>query len=321
VSIQASKKVEVMLLAKKSSLLLTIGWMLMLAGCRSPEPVPINPMSSEYKSETPFDSVVESSTTVEEPVEVAAVPSQHKAPLPAKSSDCPPIKWRTLPNTAFPDAERWEFTVRWGVVKAGRAVLAVEGIETIRNRPAYHLSMDIFTTGTASKVHSYRDRTETWLDKASLTTVLARESIRESDFQLEEIVVLDPVCQRFTKVKNRLDKHEQKTRKGPLPSDSVDIYGALYYLRTQALTPGKTFDFSLFTGDKSVPATAQVQEIETIKVPAGKFECLRIDLSTKDPEAAKKVGNIQWWVTDDQAHRPIRIRMDLPFGHINAELD
>jgi hypothetical protein len=55
------------------------------------------------------------------------------------------------------------------------------------------------------------------------------------------------------------------TKSGPLPADTLDMIGALFYLRTLPLAPGKTFALNLFIGDKAVPATAQVAQPKRCK--------------------------------------------------------
>jgi hypothetical protein len=243
-----------------------------------------------------------------------------KPPPPPPAQECAPPVWRTAANSAFGEQERFRFDVRWGLIKAGQATLAVEGVEAIRKRPAYHLSMDIQATGMTGSVHPYRDRTDSWLDKASLTALLSRHSIRESHYQADETTVFDWSCRRFHKRTLRLDKATREDKDGPLPPDVLDIYGALYYLRTLPLKSGASFELALFAGDKVFPVTAQVVGEERVKVAAGKFNCYRIEIKTGDPAAAAKVRGIQWWVSADEAHRPVRIRMDVAIGHITADL-
>src|SRR5579872_1168881 len=121
---------------------------------------------------------------------------------------CQPIPWRQTVNHAFEEHEKLSFTVHWGLVKAGRAVLAVEGVDEIRGRPAYHLSMDIRSAGVTDIFHPYRDRTDSWLDRDSLTTTHYLKHVRESHYQNDETVDMDQSCQRFQKQENRIDKQK-----------------------------------------------------------------------------------------------------------------
>jgi hypothetical protein len=289
---------------------------MLLAGCHSEVPLTIEPIPPQYKTEAELPA--ESTPTVKSmrPVSRSISPSQ---PSPRKQ-ECGPARWRHLDNPVIQVPENWRLNVSWGLIKAGEATLAVESLELIRGRAAYHVSMDLHATGMTEKLHPFRDRTDAWLDKESFTTVLWRHSVREKNYQADEMALLDPLCQRFDKQKRRLDRAQINTQSGSLLPDTLDLTGALFYLRTLTLAPGKTYELNLFIGEKAVPATAHVGALETLKVGAGTFSCYTIDFKTEDPTARKKVQQLRWWISADERRLPVRIRMDIGVGHITAEL-
>lgn len=235
---------------------------------------------------------------------------------------CRPAAWRqAAANHAFAEHERLSFVVHWGLVKAGKAILAVEGVETIQGRPAYHLSMDIHSAGVTSAFHHYSDRTDSWLDRESLTTLRYLKRVREGRYQDDETVDFDPPCQRFQKKENRIDKQMITSLEGRILPDTLDTYGALFYLRTLPLAVGEHYDIELFTGDKVLSVTAIVKKKERIKTAAGKFDCFLVEPTVRDHSVAGgKLKQIQWWYTTDERHLPIRIRMEVKVGHIAADL-
>ncbi len=234
---------------------------------------------------------------------------------------CQPGAFRQAPNHAFGERESLSFVVRWGVLKAGKAVLAVEGVDPVQKRPAYHLSMDIRSAGITDTLHPYSDRTDAWLDRDSLSTVRYIKHVRESHYEVVETVDFDQACGRFQKHEHRIDKHTIEDRSGPIPANTLDTYGALFYLRTLPLALGGRYDLELFTGDKVLPVTAVVRRKARIKVPAGRFDCFLIEPVLREASAFAKLKQIQWWFTTDDRHLPVRIRMEVAVGHMVANLD
>jgi hypothetical protein len=179
--------------------------------------------------------------------------------------------------------------------------------------------MDMQATGLVGMVHPYQDRTDTWLDRDALVTVFSRQAVRDGSYRMEQTVRFEPECQRFERHKNRLHENRKTEHAGRLSPDSLDLYGALYYLRTQPLEVDKTYELTLFAGDAAVAVRAHVQRKERLRVPAGSFECFLISLSADAP-AASKVKEVKWWLSVDDQHIPVRVRTKIGIGHITADL-
>lgn len=280
-----------------------------LSACHGPQKLaPVASIPESYKSE-------------------AEIPQEATSPTPASSSvifssasSCQPGSWREVTHKAFISPERWTFEVHWGVVSAGTAVLALEREESIRRRPAYKISMDIRSDGMAGQMYPYIDHTETWLDRNSLLTVLSHKSVREKHYQMDESAVLDPTCQRLEYIEKRLDKNTVKRQTLHLSSGTLDVYGALYYLRTLPLAPDYSLDFPLYTGDKVIPVKATVRRKESVHAGGRKWSCFVVEIQAQDAAAARKVKKSEWWISDDPQRTPVRIRMEIALGHIVAEL-
>jgi hypothetical protein len=308
-----------------------LGLLLFLSpACRHPAEIPIPPVTEGDKSDTALPEpgpdanaepeTVMTGTTPPPAFSSAAAPHPAPKPAPSNASRCKPLPWRAADNTAFGNQEQWDFEVRWGLVKAGEATLAVQGIEPIRNRPAYHIVMDIHATGMTQAIHPYHDRTDSWLDEAAFATVLSRHSVRESNYQADETTVFDVPCRKYEKRTRRLDKGTQEERVGVLSEEPLDIYSALFYLRSLPLLPGRTYAVPLFAGDEVVKVNAVVGAKEVLEVGAQEWDCYPIDFQTADPKALKKVKGLRWWLTADERKRPVRIRMQIPIGYMTADL-
>lgn len=117
-----------------------------------------------------------------------------------------------------------------------------------------------------------------------------------------------------------------------LDRPTYDMLSVLYICRQMDLHPGgQGEEIRIVDGhglwDVKVRATGR----ERIKVPAGKFRCLRIEISPKAAVKGGKLreefsglfgisGNIEVWV-DEKTRAPVRIRGIVPFGvDLNMEI-
>ncbi len=233
---------------------------------------------------------------------------------------CTPTPWRVVPNKAFQEHEKLTYSVRWGMVTAGKGSLAVEGIENLDSRPAYHISMDIHSSGLAGVFHGYRDRTDSWLDQASLTSLRTMHRVTEGNYKDEDTVSFDQACGRFHRHENRIDKQRIEESNGTIPSSALDLYGYVFYLRTLPLAVGQAYDVALYANDRIRLVSAVVKRRERVKVSAGRFECFLVEPAKQTGQGEGKLHNIQVWISADEHHLPVRIRMEARVGHIAADL-
>ncbi|MFA5975409.1 MAG: DUF3108 domain-containing protein [Elusimicrobiota bacterium] len=237
------------------------------------------------------------------------------------SSTCLPYPWPTADNKAFPEHERFSYVIRWGVVTAGRAELAVEGLETIQGRPTYHLTSNARSSGFVSTFYRVEDHNDAWLDQQSLTTVRYSKRIKEGRYQIEESADIDQTCGRFMQHSYRFDKQRGEHKEGPVPPGIRDVFGSLYFARTLPLAPGETFAIDVFNGSKMWPLLISVKKRERIKVSGGTFNCVVIEPLLREPGIFVAKGNkMEIWLTDDDRHVPVRMRSEVFIGHVAAEI-
>jgi hypothetical protein len=238
--------------------------------------------------------------------------------------DYPPSStdtWRTVQNTAFGVGEDLFFVVKWGVITGGHSTLAIRNIEEISGRPTYHIVSEARSVGVVDAFYKTRDRNETWLDTQSLVTLRYEKHIREGRYRVEQAVDLDQVNHRFRDYFERLDKGTTKYVEGPIPPYAMDVLGSLYYVRTQPMQVGTSFTIDVYDGKKVWPLIVKVEKREKIKVPAGKFDCFRVEPLLREPGIFVSKGKkLQVWMTADERHMPVLMRSEVAFGHVAAEL-
>ena len=69
------------------------------------------------------------------------------------------------------------------------------------------------------------------------------------------------------------------------------------------------------------PLVVNVLKRETIKVPAGKFDCRVVEPFLRGPGIFISKGKkLEVWLTDDADRIPVRMRSEVAIGHVSAEL-
>jgi hypothetical protein len=100
-----------------------------------------------------------------------------------------------------------------------------------------------------------------------------------------------------------------------------DIISAIYFLRTQTLTPGKSFELIVSDSGKVFTVPVRVVEKKRLKTVLGKVQAVRVDpeiFGEGRPLGGR--GTISIWFTDDARHIPVRARINNELGTIDITL-
>lgn len=251
----------------------------------------------------------------------AADPIVSVSTIPVTSSTEPVHVWRQMVNTAFGPNEKLDFDIRWGVVKAGTSSLDIDGLVDVDGRPAYHLVSEAHSTGVVDTFYKVNDRNEAWLDQASLVSVRYTKQLREGSFKEDDLVTLNQVIDEWTRTIDRLDKKTKEIKSGPLPPDTLDVQSSLYVMRTMPMVVGASYRINIHSNDKIYPLVVKIKRREKIKVPAGTFDCFLVQPLLRGPGMFVSKGKkLEVWLTADDRHMPVRMRSEVFFGHVAAEL-
>jgi hypothetical protein len=98
------------------------------------------------------------------------------------------------------------------------------------------------------------------------------------------------------------------------------VLSAFYYIRTQPLEVGDTLELAAVSGKKKYNLRVICHRRETIEVAAGKFRTLVVEPILKEDGLFKAKGKLTIWLTDDDAHLPVKMQSKIPVGSIKSEL-
>jgi hypothetical protein len=213
---------------------------------------------------------------------------------------------------AFAPGEELNFAVKYGMVRAGDAKLAVEGFEVVDGEPAYRLVSTARSSRFFSTFFKVDDRIESLWSIEKRVPIRFEKHIREGKYSKDESIDFDH--------QNGVAVYDDNEEKEILPG-TQDILSAFYYVRTHTLVPGDTIVVPNHTDGKNYPLEVAVIRKERIKVEAGEFSCIVLEPLLKTAGLFKQEGSLTIWMTDDFRHMPVLMKSKVTVGSIVAELE
>jgi hypothetical protein len=100
-----------------------------------------------------------------------------------------------------------------------------------------------------------------------------------------------------------------------------DIASAFYYLRTQPLALGKSFEILISDSGYVYRIPITVSEKKTVKSVIGKVQTLKVDADIfGEGRLLRGKGKMSIWFTDDARHIPVRARINNEMGTLDITL-
>lgn len=220
------------------------------------------------------------------------------------------VPLRVLTNTAFGVGERLVFSVEYGPVKAGQAVMEISEITEINGRKCYHLISEAKTSELFSNFFKVKDRVESYMDVDGLFPWLFEKHLREGNFRSDIRVEYDQINHKAITKKDTMD----------VPPFVQDYLSGFYYGRIHELKSGKSIYIDHYSGKKLYSLEVKVMKKERVKVPAGVFKCVIIEPVLKAVGIFKHSGRVRVWVTDDEKRMPVLMKSKMIIGSVAAKL-
>lgn len=101
-----------------------------------------------------------------------------------------------------------------------------------------------------------------------------------------------------------------------------DVLSAIYFIRTQPLEVGKTFDVFIGDGGRVYTIPVKVVEKKRMKTVLGRVEVLHVqpELFGHDRLIDDEKGEFSIWITDDARHIPVGGRVKTDYGTFDIKL-
>jgi hypothetical protein len=100
-----------------------------------------------------------------------------------------------------------------------------------------------------------------------------------------------------------------------------DVLTVLYFVRTQKLRPGQTFDVPLVDNGRVYRCSVKVMERKKIKTVVGRVDTVRVEPAIfGDDRVIRTRGTLSIWVTDDARRLPVKAQVKIPAGTFDIKL-
>ena len=101
-----------------------------------------------------------------------------------------------------------------------------------------------------------------------------------------------------------------------------DVLSAIYFIRTQPLQVGKSFEIYIGDGGKVYKIPVTVVEKKRMKTVLGRVDVLRVNPELFGPERLidREKGEFSIWVTADSRHIPVSGRVKTDYGTFEIKL-
>jgi hypothetical protein len=101
-----------------------------------------------------------------------------------------------------------------------------------------------------------------------------------------------------------------------------DVLSAIYFIRTQPLQVGKTFEVFIGDGGRVYKVPVKVVEKKRMKTILGRVDVLRVNPELFGPDRLidSEKGEFSIWITDDERHIPVRGKIKTDYGTFDITL-
>jgi hypothetical protein len=219
-------------------------------------------------------------------------------------------------NVSFKVDEEITFTVYYAVagiyVNAGNATFTSQ-VETINNRPVYHITGEGKTNSSYDWIYKVRDKYETYIDTATMQPLKFVRNVNEGGYKKYQNIT-------FNKTVNTAVATDGVFK---VPACVQDVVSSMYYARNidfSKLRPDDKIPFSMFLDNEVFNMYIRYMGREEIKTKYGKFRALKIKPLLLKGQIFEGGENMTVWVTDDANHIPIRVESPLVVGKVKIDM-
>jgi hypothetical protein len=232
----------------------------------------------------------------------------------------PPV--RIDPDTlswSFPVGERMEYSVTWEGLRLGAGSLMVEAIDTLRERQAYRVALEM---AGGPPFYRVEDRIVSWIQPDPFAALQFVQKQKEGSYRRDRRIEMDVERGTYTRYDLKEGSYVANPAETavPMPEGALDEISYLFFARLLPLEIGKKYEFERYFKEDGNPATVEVLRREEIRVPAGRFQTVVLRPEIRTDGLFGEGGEAEVYITDDERRIPVRLTTSLSVGSGNLFL-
>jgi hypothetical protein len=225
-----------------------------------------------------------------------------------------PVSHIVAPAANFTFAEEtFVYNAEWRIWNAGTVTLGIS-----REGTEYRASGTAESSGVVSMLYPVHDRFQSLFDPKTFCSLSLHKHTEEGFHKRDTLISYNYSRHKAVLDETNLKNNETKHVENDIPGCVTDVISGLMYLRSLPLLPGTSYTFPINDGGKTIDVLTKVEAKETIKVPAGTFQTIRV--SPESGDNFKLKGKVWIWYTDDARHIPVQMRGKMFWGTLDLKL-
>jgi hypothetical protein len=208
--------------------------------------------------------------------------------------------------------ELLEYDVKLGFLgKKGEGFMSVDGLETVRGRTTYRVTMAYEGGFLFAKV---KDHFKSWFDVANLVTLRSMEDTKQLGRERYKHFEFFP--------ETRTWEREDNGNSGDMPtSEPLDQISFFYFIRTLPLEVGEEYTFNRYFKESGNPVILRVLRKQTVRVPAGTFPTVVVQPIIRSSGLFGEGGEAELFFSDDPRRLLVLMESDIPIiGRLSLHL-
>jgi hypothetical protein len=188
----------------------------------------------------------------------------------------------------------------------------------------FHLVADVISKGLFPRIAGFRfhEHVESTVEPGPFTVLRTRKLEEQGKRVRASEAVFDHEARKVTWTE-RDPNQTQPPRISALDfSEPIqDILTVIYFLRTQKLEVGKSFDVPLSDSGRVYRFSVAVVERKQIKTVVGRVNAVRIDPALFGENGlVRSRGSLSIWITDDSRRLPVKAQLKVDIGTFDIKL-
>ena len=211
----------------------------------------------------------------------------------------------------FGPGEHLVYKLKLGPFSVGEGHMQVVGLDSVRGELVYHTSLR-FEGGVIG--FRVRDDFQSWFSVQDLVSQRFVKTQKEGPYSAFRHYEFYPEEQRF----ERADNGEGRDMPTTEPLDDVSF---LYFTRSLPLEVGDEYTLDRYFKESGNPVVIKVLGLETIEVPAGKFETIVVQPFIQTKGMFSQGGEAKLYFTNDERRLLVQMKSKVPVvGSLTLQL-
>jgi hypothetical protein len=190
---------------------------------------------------------------------------------------------------------------------------------------ALRFTLDAVTKGLLRKLFglNFRQHIESTVEPASFSVLQTTKLDEQGKRKRTSEAVFDKMAGKvvWTERDPTDPSREPRVVTSPATGAVQDIASAFYYLRTQPLISGTSFEILISDSGQVYHIPITVSEKKTLKSIVGKVQTLKVDADIfGEGRLLRGKGKMSIWFTDDARHIPVRAKINNEMGTLDITL-